>query len=212
MTTLPPESPEPPADRQPGDTPPPPAPPPPAYGQPSHGDAPPPEAAMAPGGTRPGELLDRFLARLIDHVLLGVVNALVISVLIVGVVLGESATSFGTGSTFLATAVASVLTAVLALAYFGYLESSRGQTVGKMIMKLKTVGPDGGNPTMEQALRRNSYLAIGLLGVIPVLGWLGGLVSLVAMIMIAVGINKDTVNRQAWHDHFAGETRVLKIG
>jgi len=172
----------------------------------------PPDAATPPGGVRPGGLLDRFLARLIDHVLLGVVNTLLISVLVVGVVLGESATSFGTGSTFLATAIASVLTAVIALAYFGYLESSRGQTLGKMIMKLKTVGPDGGNPTMEQALRRNAYLAIGLLGIIPVLGWIGGLVSLVAVIMIAVGINKDTVNRQAWHDHFAGETRVLKIG
>jgi hypothetical protein len=30
--------------------------------------------------------------------------------------------------------------------------------------------------------------------------------------MIAVGINNDPINRQAWHDHFAGETRVLKEG
>ncbi len=36
--------------------------------------------------------------------------------------------------------------------------------------------------------------------------------QLVAVIMIAVGINNDTVNRQAWHDHFAGETRVIKEG
>ena len=32
------------------------------------------------------------------------------------------------------------------------------------------------------------------------------------MILIAVGINNDTVNRQAWHDQFAGETRVWKLG
>ena len=32
------------------------------------------------------------------------------------------------------------------------------------------------------------------------------------MIMIAVGINSDTVDRQGWHDKFAGGTRVLKIG
>lgn len=205
MTSLPPEPPEPRDERHPdaSSAPPPTAP---AYGQPSYGSAPP------PAGERPGELLDRFLARLIDHVLLALVNTVVISVIVVGAVLGESATSFGTGSTFLASAVASVLTAAIALAYFGYLESSRGQTVGKMIMKLKTVGPDGGNPTMEQALRRNIYLAAGLLGIIPVIGWIGSLASVVGMILIAVNINSDTVNRQGWHDHFAGETRVLKVG
>ena len=32
------------------------------------------------------------------------------------------------------------------------------------------------------------------------------------VIMIAVGINNDTVNRQAWHDNFAGGTRVVKVG
>ncbi len=30
--------------------------------------------------------------------------------------------------------------------------------------------------------------------------------------MIAVGINTDTLRRQAWHDKFAGGTQVLKIG
>lgn len=218
MTSLPPEPPD---DQHPDTSPPPPDPDPaptPAYGQapppyaqPSYGSAPPPSPAGAPGA-RPGELLDRFLARLIDHVLLALVNTVVISVIVVGAVLGESANSFGSSSTFLAGAVASVLTTVLALAYFGYLESSRGQTVGKMIMKLRTVGPDGANPTMEQALRRNIYVAAGLLGIIPVIGWIGSLASLVGMILIAVNINNDTVHRQGWHDHFAGETRVLKIG
>lgn len=212
MTSLPPEPPE---EQHPDPSPPPPPPAygqaPPAYGQPSYGSAPPPMPAGTPGA-RPGELLDRFLARLIDHVLLAVVNTVVISVVVVGAVLGESANSFGSSSTFLAGAVASVFTTVIALAYFGYLESSRGQTLGKMIMKLRTVGPDGGNPTMEQALRRNIYFAAGLLGLIPVIGWIGSLASLVGMILIAVNINNDTVNRQGWHDHFAGETRVLKIG
>lgn len=65
---------------------------------------------------------------------------------------------------------------------------------------------------MEQALRRNSYLLLGLLGLIPVIGWIASLASVAAIVMIAIGINNDTVNRQGWHDHFAGETRVLKIG
>ena len=103
---------------------------------------------------------------------------------------------------------------VLFLGYYAFMESSRGQTVGKMVMKLKTVGPDGvSNPTLEQAIRRNIFYAATLLSIIPIFGtFLGGILSLVAVIMIAVGINNDTVNRQAWHDHFAGGTRVLKIG
>ena len=41
---------------------------------------------------------------------------------------------------------------------------------------------------------------------------MGEIAFLVAAIMIAVGINKDTVNRQAWHDRFAGGTQVVREG
>lgn len=179
--------------------------PPDGYGQPQ------PPAAGAP---RPGELMDRFLARLIDFVLLAVVNAILVSALLVGTLMGASAGvgGFGGGMSFGAGAVYALVTTAITLGYFAYLESSRGQTVGKMLMKLKTTGPDGQNPTLEQAVRRNAFTAIGLLGIIPVLGLLSGPLQLVAAILIAVGINNDTVNRQAWHDHFAGETRVWKIG
>ncbi|MEZ5092692.1 RDD family protein [Nocardioides sp.] len=180
-----------------------------------YGQAPPPPPPPAPGVPRPGELLDRFLARLIDGVLLAVVNGIIVSALIVGVLMGTSVGfgGYGTGASYAAGLVSAVLTTVIYLGYFGYMESSRGQTVGKMLMKLKTTGPDGQNPTMEQAIRRNIFMGFGILGVIPILGGLiGGLASLVAVIMIAVGINNDTVNRQAWHDHFAGETRVWKVG
>ena len=48
---------------------------------------------------------------------------------------------------------------------------------------------------------------------VPVVGpAVGALTELAAVIMIAVGINNDTVSRQAWHDNFAGGTRVVKIG
>ena len=67
------------------------------------------------------------------------------------------------------------------------------------------------NPSLEEAARRNCWVAFGVLGVVPVVGgFVGGLASLVAVILIAVGINGDTVNRQAWHDRFAGGTRVVK--
>lgn len=178
--------------------------PPPAPDQPPYG--------AAPVGPRPAELLDRFVARFIDLVLVGVVNAIIVSIIVIGAIMGDSG-GFGIASSFAAGAVSAVLSTALYLGYFGYLESSRGQTVGKMIMKLRTVGPQGGNPTMEQAIRRNIWTGFGLLGIVPFIGGLIGAVGeLVAVIMIAVGINNDTVNRQAWHDQFAGGTRVVKEG
>lgn len=177
----------------------------------------PPPAAPGPAadpqtGARPGELLDRFLARFIDFVLLAVVNGIIVAAIIIGVVMGESGGFYGTGSVA-SDIVAAVVSTAIYLAYFGYLESSRGQTVGKMVMKLRTVGPSGGNPTMEEALRRNIWVGFGILGVVPVVGAaVGALAQLAAVIMIALGINKDTVSRQAWHDNFAGGTRVVKVG
>ncbi len=73
-------------------------------------------------------------------------------------------------------------------------------------------GPTGQHPTPEESAKRNIYLAFGLAGVIPFLGIIASLASLVAVILIAVGISQDTQRRQAWHDRFAGGTQVLKIG
>ena len=109
-------------------------------------------------------------------------------------------------------AVSSLATAAITLAYFTLLESSQGQTVGKILLKLETRGPDGGRPSIEQALRRNLFTAIGVLGVVPVVGFLAGLLSLAAVILVAVTINNDTTARHGWHDEFAGGTTVVKIG
>jgi uncharacterized RDD family membrane protein YckC len=178
--------------------------PPPGPGQPLTGPA---------TGTRPGELLDRFLARLVDGILLAVVDGIVVTGIVVGAIMGDSNGFFYGASGYAAGAVSAVLSAALYLAYFGYLESTRGQSVGKMVMKLRVLGPEGGNPTLEQSLRRNCWVAFGVLGVVPVIGGLvGEIASLVAAVMIAVGINNDTVNRQAWHDRFAGGTQVVKEG
>ena len=220
MTAQPPEPPSDPAAS--GSTPPPSAPPPaapppadaPAYSAaPSYG-APPVGSPYTGGGPQPGGLLDRFLARLIDGILLAIVNFLIASVVVVGAIMGESggSTMFAAGSNYAVAAVTALIGVAIQMGYFVFMESSRGQTVGKMIMKLRTVGPGGGNPTVEEAARRNIFNAIGLLGLIPVIGWVSGFVSLVAVIMIAVNINQDTVNRQGWHDRFAGGTRVLKLG
>ena len=151
----------------------------------------------------PGNLLDRFLARFIDLIIVGIAGV------IIGIVLAIIANSW-----LLTGLISAIVDTVIYLGYFSYLESNRGQTIGKQVMKLKVVGPDGhSNPTMDQAVKRNIWLGAAILGVIPILGaFLGGLIELAAVIIIAITINSDTVRRQSWFDKFAGGTQVLKIG
>jgi uncharacterized RDD family membrane protein YckC len=181
-------------------------PPPPPTGQPGYG---PPVSGIG----APADLMTRFLARLIDLVLVGIVNAIVTSVLVVGLFgLNASGLGFSVGASFVAGAVSAVISAALYLGYFAVMESRNGQTVGKMLLKLQTQGPDGGTPTMEQAVRRNIWVAFGVAGVIPIIGGvIGAIAELVAVVMIAVGIN-NSPTRQAWNDNFAGGTQVIKIG
>ena len=191
--------------------------PPPSSGEGSYQPAaPPPQPMGTPTGVGlPADLLNRFLARLIDYVLLAVVNGVLVSVLVVGTIMGSSSGGFGmgVGGSFLVNAVTSVLSAALTLGYFAFMESSRGQTIGKMLLKLETRGPGGGRPTLEQAIKRNAFTAIGVIGLIPILGWiLSPVLSVLAVVMIAVTINNNTGTRQGWHDQFAGGTSVIKIG
>lgn len=187
----------------PGDEPAPVSPPPPAYGPPPSGTGytPPPFAPVNPVG-QPGTLTDRFLARLIDGVIVGVAGGILNLVL-----------AYISNSWLLTGFVSAVATAALYLGYFAYLESSRGQTIGKQVMKLKVFGPDHvSNPTLEQAARRNIFMAFGIAGVVPIIGDLvGGLAELAAVILIVVTINSDP-QRQHWFDKFAGGTQVIKIG
>jgi uncharacterized RDD family membrane protein YckC len=212
----------PPPSGQPYPPPPPPSPP----GQGSYGPPPggwqqpgamPPPPQVTGGVGQPADLWPRFAARLIDYILLTLVNVFIVGFVIIGSLVGTSGGTpngfgVGTGSTWAANAVFSVLAAVIALAYFTLMESSRGQTIGKMLLKLQTRGPDGANPTFEQALKRNAFTAIGVLGVIPFLGFLANLLSLAAVIMIAVTISNNTATRRGWHDDFAGGTQVIRIG
>ncbi len=168
-------------------------PPPPSYGYDATGPA---------AGPRPGELLDRFVARFIDGVIIGIAYGIVAAII-------NAILNYG----LVAGMINAVIGAVIYLGYFGFMESTNGRTIGKQVMKLRVLGPNGGNPTMEQAVRRNIWMGFGILGIVPILGTIiGGIASLVAVIMIAVGISNDTVNRQAWHDKFAGGTRVVKEG
>ena len=180
---------------------------PPAAGQTPYGAAPTPPPAgqtpygaeaypVAPGGpapvagVQPGGLGGRFLARLIDGIMLGILQAVI---------------SLATGRV-----IAGVIGGVIYLGYYAYMESSQGRTIGKQVLKLRVHGAAGGNPTMDEALRRNAWAALAIFSSIPILGLLTGLAELVAVIAIAVTINNDTLKR-GWHDKFAN-TSVTKEG
>lgn len=176
---------------------------------------PPSTGPLPPTGERPGELVDRFVARLIDLVLVGVVNAVVVGTLVVGILFssgGDGLSALTGGGGGVAGLVSSLLSAALSLAYFSLMESKRGQTVGKMIMKLHVRSESGGLPTLEQAAKRNIWVVVGLVGIVP---FVGGLLSFVgwvaAVVTIAVGINNDPVRRQPWTDKL-GSTQVVKTG
>lgn len=162
--------------------PPPPPPPPPGAGQPG----------LEPIGTWP-----RFGAKIID--------ILILLVPIFGItwIIADDARAGTLQSTDGRVVLANIVTTLLTYAYFVYLESTRGQTVGKMALGYKVIGPDGGLPSMEAAAKRNAYL---LLGLVP---YLGGLVQFVLLIVIAVTINSDSFKR-GWHDNFAGGTAVVR--
>ncbi|MDX1511508.1 MAG: RDD family protein [Nitriliruptorales bacterium] len=179
-------------------TPPPPAPPPPAPDP----DRPPIPAAAGTSGS-PGSLGQRFLARLIDHILLGVVMAIISSAIIIPIAFSSSdASAFSFAASGAAGIVINIIGAAIAIGYFAWMDSTRGQTLGKMALKLRVVGPDGGNPSFQQAAMRNAWLAL------PIIPILGGLVELGIVIWIAVTINSAPDGRGP-HDGWAGGTQVV---
>lgn len=164
------------------DQPPPPPPPPPSE---------PPSAQLVPVGPWP-----RLGARIIDGIVLFIPNAVLAAVLT-----DDTTTSFGgVGSEDLLYLLVSTL---LGFGYAVWLEASRGQTVGKMALGFKVVGPDGRVPATDVAARRNAWL---LLGLVPILG---GLLSFVVAIAIGVTIANDPFKRGT-HDNFAGGSAVVR--
>jgi uncharacterized RDD family membrane protein YckC len=149
-------------------------------------------------GERPAGLVPRAVAKLID----GMVLALIALVLVVPLFAPDDpalAVDVGVDSSEL---LGTVVTTLLSIGYYAVLESRRGRTLGKLAMRIEVHGPDGGPPTLEQAIRRNAYMA---LAVIPQLGTIAQLAAIVA---VAASIARDP-GRQGLHDRFAGGTSVV---
>ena len=147
--------------------------------------------------SRPGELLPRLGARVIDGLIVGIPMAVVSTVL--ALVLGN----------FLGSVLGAILTAAAAVGYFVFLETTRGQTLGKQLLGLRVEGPNGGLPTQQQSLTRNGFYVLSALGGFPLLGFLVGLLGVVAAIVIGVTIN-GSPTKQGKHDELAGGTRVVQ--
>jgi uncharacterized RDD family membrane protein YckC len=151
------------------------------YGEP--GGYPPPS-----GGQEPGGLGLRFAARLIDGI---IVNAVAFGI----------ALSIGSLTNYWVTGLFSGL---LMFLYFLAFESTQGWTPGKKLLGLSVHGPAGApKPDVQQSAIRNVWT---LLNIIP---FIGGLLTLVAVIVIAVTINSSPT-KQGKHDELAGGTQVVK--
>ena len=110
------------------------------------------EVMKNPGAMEYQGIWIRFISLLIDTIVLGVLIGVVGSILGLSVVSRTAGWGFG------------LLSFIIFLAYFTYLEGSKGQTIGKMVTKIKVVGEDGEMINMNQAFTRNILRVIdGLL-------------------------------------------------
>lgn len=132
------------------------------------------------GDQRYGGVLKRFGARILDGLIVGIPLALIMFAM------GLDLTGY----------LWSLVTTLVTLGYFVFLESSQQGTLGKRILGMSVVAESGQSLTSEASLRRNWWL---LLGLIP---FVGGLASLGVAIYIAVTISSDARN-QGFHDKMA---------
>lgn len=149
-----------------------------------------PSPGPLPSGVQPGPLGLRFLARLID-------GLLVVIVAVPLAVLAE--THIGATGLF-----PGLFSGLLAFSYFVAFEVSQGWTLGKKLLSMRVRGPAGAEkPTVRQSAVRNLFT---LLAIIP---FMGEVLVLVCGIVIAATI-QSSPTKQGKHDEFAGGTHVVK--
>ena len=81
--------------------------------------------------------------------------SLVIDSLIISAIFGALATVLGVGMMRHGSWSVGLLSFAFYIAYYTYLEGTKGQTIGKMVTKIKVVREDGTPIDMEQAFKRN---------------------------------------------------------
>lgn len=182
------------------------------WGQPGHWDQPPAEPYVPGGppggypgsGVQPADPGKRLVARLID---LGILVAAWTAVFVgmLAIVFSDASTSRSTVDdmnlgTDVTTFAVSLGMFVLYWLYESLMASTRGQTIGKMIMKLRITDRDGNNLTTGAAMKRS---LVWLAPVIPCcVGWITFLV-LQIWGMVAMFNRADRLTPM---DQFAGST------
>jgi uncharacterized RDD family membrane protein YckC len=129
----------------------------------------------------------RLLARIVDGLIL-LLPVMLITVPIAG------GFQIGGGNVGTDQIVATALGVGFAYVYFVVCEARRGATFGKSALGLE-VRAEGGHPGLEQAANRNAFM---LVSIVP--GGLGGILSLVVWIALAVSIAR---HGRGFHDRWA---------
>ncbi|MGV0837897.1 RDD family protein [Mycolicibacterium thermoresistibile] len=154
------------------------------YGQPypgPYGGYPP-----GPGPAAPGPLVTRFFARLIDGIFVMIIAAVL--------PFAFDADIWVTG----------MFSGAAMFVYFLAFEITAGWTPGKKLLGLSVRGAGGAaKPDPKQSAIRNAFT---LLPIIPIIG---GLLAVIAYIVIAVTIGASST-KQGKHDRLAGGTQVVK--
>lgn len=113
-------------------------------------------APMGPGGAPLAEWWKRLVAIIIDNIIVGIPSQIIGAIALGGIFATDPLTfnpqtgQFEGGAGFFARILASwgaliLVSIVIGAAYYAYLHSSRGQTVGKMAMKIKVVDTETGS-------------------------------------------------------------------
>ena len=136
----------------------------------------------------PGALLPRFFARVIDGLLVAVVG------FVIGIATDTWSNIMVTG----------LFTGFLMFVYFVAFEVTQGWTPGKKVLGLSVQGPAGAaRPDLKQSAIRNAFTLL------PIVPFIGGLLGVIAIIVIAVTIG-GSPTKQGKHDELAGGTQVVK--
>ena len=100
--------------------------------------------------------------------------------------------------------VTGLFSGVLMFAYFVAMEVTKGATLGKKLLGLSVRGAGGlPKPDFKQSAIRNAFTLL------PVVPYVGGLLGVIAIIVIAVTIS-NSPTKQGKHDELAGGTQVVK--
>lgn len=164
-----------------------------------------PFTATASAGLNLAEPGSRLGARLLDSIGYFIINLIISIPFGVGAALAGTGDGIGIGAAVLL----GVIGLVVLYANEVIFTARSGGTIGKKILGMKVVNTDGSAVDQSVATRRASpYLAIGVLGLVPILGAIAGLISLVLAVVGLVMLFSDDERRLPW-DRIA-DTRVVK--